>query len=193
MWESTTLFVSRHRLWQFSTSVSPRMIVRSFVGGIDKIAEDKIARWLWEGGTLSSSKKGKPLPSDSHGHLSRSLGIFHDYVHSKILADNNIKPKSIELRLQLDQQWEHLQRQIQTAYQNSHVKSIQEFLNHESCQKFRPQLEQLNEMAQKVNSAIIEDSMQFNGRSPVRHAKKLEYEQRIQEALLQEIPGNINK
>jgi hypothetical protein len=160
---------------------------RSWSGGaIDKIAEDKIARWLREGGNeqlSSSSKKGKPLNSDPHGHLSRSMGVFHDYVHSKILADNNIKPKSIELRLELDRQWDDLKREIQIAYRDSRLYSIADFLRHESCQSFRSKFETLNEFVQQVNASIIEDSMRFHGRSPVRHAKKFEYESRIQEAL----------
>jgi hypothetical protein len=156
---------------------------RSWSGAIDKIAEDKIARWLRDGGNSSSSYKGKPLGSDPHGHLSRSLGVFHDYVHSKILADHNIKPKSIELRLQLDRQWDVIKQQIQFAYRNSNVNSITDFLRHESCESFRPKFEELNEMVQKVNSAILEDGMRFHGRSPVRHARKFEYEPRILEAL----------
>jgi hypothetical protein len=40
-----------------------------------------------------------------HKAPAHSLGLKHDYVHSKILADNNIKPESFQRRIDLDAEW----------------------------------------------------------------------------------------
>jgi hypothetical protein len=159
--------------------------------GIDKIAENQIAQWLQDGGAESlKGSKGKKLPVDRHRHVANSLGVGHDYVHGKILADNNIKPDSIQRRIDLDKAWGQLQRQIQEEYAKAlsstgGMLSIEEFSQSESTRvRFEKEMETLNHQAKRVNDAIISDSLRFHGRSPVRHARTFSLEERIREALL---------
>jgi len=171
----------------YSNSTRPCLL-----GAVDKIAERKIARWLQEGGD-KELPAGKRLSTDRHQHLSRSLGVYDDYIHSKILSDNNILPKSLELRLQLDKQWDILKRDIQAAYNQTSLSSsfssqqplsIEMFCKQSVCEPFHARMEALNKLAQRVNAAIIEDSMRFHGqRSPVRHAKPYFWDERVREAL----------
>jgi hypothetical protein len=52
--------------------------------------------------------------------------------------------------------------------------------------KFEAAVKQLDLLAKKVNEAIISDSMRFNGRSPVQHARRFHFEERLREALTSE-------
>ena len=154
-----------------------------FFSGIDKIAEDKIARWLKEGGEESLRQHRGKLQSDPHQHIARSLNLQEDYVHSKILADNKILPKSIELRLQLDTRWEELKADLQRTWEEAEKPELQSFLKDPMCLKFQDRMAALHQLAKRVNNAITEDSMLFRGRSPVRHAKGYNFEERVAEAL----------
>lgn len=156
--------------------------------GIDKVAENKIAEWLHNRGDESiSAQKGKKLPSDRHKDLSRTLGVHHDYVHSKILADNNIKPESVERRLALDAAWKKLKEEIHAEYHDMDSNtqtSVNDFVALQSTRdRFEEEMKRLDQMAKRVNDSIISDSMRFNGRSPVRHAKRFNFEERIREAI----------
>lgn len=162
--------------------------------GIDKVAENKIAEWLHNRGdeSIGSTKKGKEISSDRHRDLSRTLGVHNDYVHSKILADNNIKPESLERRLALDAAWEKLKGKIQLAYyqrkknhDNTNTKiTVDEFVLSKSTRdQFEDEIMKLDKLAKKVNDSIISDSMRFNGRSPVRHARRYSFEERVREAI----------
>ena len=124
--------------------------------------------------------------------------MHHDYVHSKILADNNIKPESVERQLALDDAWEKLREKIQQAYHNTisenNCMSAEEFAVSQSTRdQFEEEMEQLNKMAKKVNDSIISDSLRFNGRSPVRHARKFNFEERVREAILEGETNTTNK
>jgi hypothetical protein len=151
---------------------------------VDKIAEDKILRWLKEGGESDLRRHRGPLASDPHLHAARAGGVYDDYVHSKILADNKILPRSIELRQRLDKGWELLRVEIQRRWKSAGRPEIGVFLErNEMCQSLRDQMEELDLLARSVNSAIIDDSIRFGGRSPVRHAKRFFFEDRVAEAL----------
>jgi hypothetical protein len=186
------------------------------------VAENRINEWLRNGGdkNLSSDKEGLKLQrSDDcrrHKTLTDSLGFSDDYVHSKILADNNIKPESIERRLALDRQWSKLQEEIRTTFYHHHhhhhhllsaatctnetethmptsmpmpipipmLMLIDEFIKSPDARdKFEAAIKQLDLFAKKVNEAIISDSMRFNGRSPVQHARRFHFEEKLREAL----------
>ena len=167
------------------------------------IAENRINQWLKEKGDEGLSNKGKPLNNDRHKTLANSLGVGHDYIHSKILADNNIRPLSVERRKQLDIKWGALQESIQarfretTANNNDSIPISQQqypmrvnvfILNHKK--EFVEEMEELGRLAKKVNEAIISDSLRFNGRSPVRHARPFPLEERMREAL-KDSNGNV--
>lgn len=189
-------------MWFFkrsSLAIAHRPIIRSrvvgcFFSGIDKIAEDKIARWLKEGGEENLRRHRGKLQSDPHQHIARTLNLQEDYVHSKILADNKILPKSIELRLQLDKQWEELKADLQSSWNEAEKPELQSFLKDPVCLKFQDRMAALDQLAKRINNAIIEDSMRFHGRSPVRHAKGYKFEERVSEALelLLKSKGNSN-
>lgn len=154
--------------------------------GIDKVAENKIAEWLRSRGDedAGSAGKGRRLPPDRHGELSRTLGVHRDYVHSKILADNNIRPESVERRLELDAAWEGLRGEMRRFYADGGYESIDEFAASRATRdRFEGEVQRLDKMARKVNDAIISDSLRFNGRSPVRHARRFRFEERVREAI----------
>jgi len=154
---------------------------------IDKVAENKIAEWLHSKGdeSIGSSKKNKKLTYDRHKDASRTLGVYHDYVHSKILADNNIKPESVERRQALDSAWEKLKREIRLSYlSQGNVAQVtpDEFVQSTKDQ-YEDEMKRLDNMAKKVNDSIISDSMRFNGRSPVKYARRFSFEERVREAI----------
>ena len=159
-----------------------------FASGIDKVAENKIAEWLHQGGNKEIKKGGKIKAGDGgHKGTAYALGLKDDYIHSKILADNNIKPDSIVRRIELDKAWKEFQHEIQQSYIHSGMKSLDEFIiahvrNDDG--KWKERFRQLDQMAKKCNDAILSDSMRFNGRSPVQHARRFNnIEVRIREAI----------
>lgn len=152
------------------------------VSGPEDIAEAKIARWLREGG--ADNLRGDAYQPDRHKDAATALGKGLDYTHSKILADNNFLPQSVELRKDLDTQWEALKMEIRERFSAAGRPNLHEFLR--SCEReygFRQKIESLDELAKKVNESIISDSLRFNGMSPVQHAKPFIFETRIKEAL----------
>ena len=155
-----------------------------FASGIDKVAENKIAEWLHQGGNKEIKKGGK-IKGDGHKGTAYALGLRDDYVHSKILADNNIKPDSVVRRIELDKAWKEFRHEIQQSYMNSGIKSIDEFIaSVRNDGKWKERFQQLDQMAKKSNDAILSDSMRFNGRSPVQHARRFNnIEGRIREAI----------
>lgn len=156
------------------------------------MAENQINEWLRNRGDQQIQNKGKKLLSDRHNELATSLGLQNDYVHSKILADNNIKPESIERRIKLDKQWDQLKLQIRDSYLKERERAsltVEQFV-HQNKSHFAPQIEDLDAQAKKVNQAGISDSLRFNGRSPVRHAKSFKLEERMLEALTDEESKN---
>jgi hypothetical protein len=159
------------------------LVVRRSCSGIDKIAEDKILRWLKEGGEKELQRHRGRLKSDPHMQAARSMNVLDDYMHSKILADNRILPKSLELRLKLDKVWEKLKGEIWLNWKSAGEPDIKEFMRTDQVQPIRHRMEDLDALAKRVNNAIIEDSLLFRGRSPVRHAKGFILEDRIAEAL----------
>lgn len=150
----------------------------------DKVAENKIAEWLHNRGGESLKKRGE-LPIDRHKQLCYSLGVQHDYVHSKILADNNSKLESIQRRIDLDTAWAKLKLEIQETYKNSSILTVDEFVKEaqSTVDTFGEEINRLDKMARSLNDAIISDSMRFNGRSPVRHARRFKLEERLKEAI----------
>ena len=160
---------------------------RPIYSGIDKVAENKINEWLRNRGdddvTHGVGAK-RQLPADRHGDLTRTLGVHLDYIHSKILADNKIKPESVERRIALDEDWTKLKEEIQRVYKNNAFRSIEEFLASQVVSdRFGEKIKKLDHMAKRCNDAIISDSMRFNGRSPVRHARRFRFDERIREAI----------
>ena len=150
-----------------------------------QIAENQIAAWLQQGGA-KNLPKGKKLQGDRHQQVASALGVGNDYTHSKILSDNNIKPESIERRLEMDRQWEDLQQAIRQDFdkQRSSFASISEYASSSHAKKlFAEAFAELDHKAKKVNDAIISDSLRFNGRSPVPHARRFRLEERIEETL----------
>jgi len=162
------------------------------------MAENQMRAWLRKGGDDALQNKGKSLDTEynRHKYAATSFGAGADYLQSKILADNNIKPPSIERRIELDECWEKLKIEIRKAYSKEYSKEssslsppsameADEFCDNESTRElFGAKIEELNKRAKRVNDAIISDSMRFNGRSPVRHARPFHYRERITEALL---------
>ena len=157
------------------------------------MAENQMREWLRKGGDDALQNKGKSLDTEynRHKYAATSFGAGADYLQSKILADNNIKPPSIERRIELDECWEKLQVEIRKAYSKEYSKEspsameADEFCDNESTRElFGVKIEELNKRAKRVNDAIISDSLRFNGRSPVRHARPFHYKERIIEALL---------
>lgn len=207
-----------HHQNQQVPKVSSRLIGFSFSSGIDKIAENKILEWMNQGGVeglknkqqqqKNKNKKGL-IKHDYHKELSNSLGVGHDYIHSKMLADNNIRPESIERRIRLDKEWELLQLDIKQHYQGWYLTTTEhivgddndyfptpnlknidnyiQYLQQDSQQSilniFQKRIQQLNQISKLVNDAIISDSLRFNGRSPVPHARPFHLEERIYEAI----------
>lgn len=151
------------------------------VSGVEDAAEAKIARWLKEGG--ADNLKGKAYVPDRHKDAATALGKGMDYQHTKILADNNFLPQSVELRKELDTKWETLRQEIRESHSVVGRPSIQEFVHSPACEGYRQKIASLDAMAKKVNEAIISDSLRFNGLSPVKHAKRFEFKARVEEAL----------
>ena len=145
------------------------------------MAENKIAEWLHNKGDEGLKKRGK-LTTDRHKYLSRSLGVHDDYIHSKILADNNVRPDSLQRRIELDCSWDKLKLQIREEYTKSRM-TMDEFVKAQSTiEQFGEKIDTLDRMAKSLNHAIVSDSMRFNGRCPVRHARRFTFDERIKEA-----------
>ncbi|CAB9523358.1 expressed unknown protein [Seminavis robusta] len=156
-------------------------VIRCF-SAIDKVAENKIAEWLHQRGD-KMLEHGKKLPSDIHKAPAYSLGLRDDYVHTKILADNNIRPESVQRRIDLDQAWKETSDKIRASFEKS-GQSVAEFIRASTTKKeFQQDMDKLHHMAKRVNDAIIDDSLRFNGRSPVPHARRFHFEERIKEAI----------
>lgn len=152
------------------------------LSGIDTIAENKITEWLHNKGDEGLKMKGK-LATDRHGHLARSLGVHDDYIHSKILADNNVRPDSLQRRIELDSSWDKLKVQVREQYKKSRM-SVDEFVKDPSTiEQFQEKIDTLDRMAKSLNNAIVSDSMRFNGRCPVRHARRFTFDERMREAV----------
>ena len=151
-----------------------------------QLAENQIAAWLQQGGAKNLQNKGQKIKEDKNRRVANALGVGNDYIHSKILADNNFKPESVERRIAMDKQWEELQLTIQKDYETnqSSFSSIQAYASSAHSKKaFGEIFEELDQKAKKVNEAIISDSLRFNGRSPVPHARRFRMEERIEEIL----------
>lgn len=161
------------------------MLRRQFASGADTMAENKIAEWLRKGGADNLKGKGEKLKIDLHQSIAHSMGLKNDYTHSKILKDNNFIPESIQRRSMLDESWSNLKGEIQTDYQRSSL-TVEEYTK--QCRlghnKFRQRIEDLDKLAKKVNDAIISDSLRFNGRAPVKHARRFKLDERIKEGIL---------
>merc|ERR1719183_341681 len=106
---------------QLSSSPSPTTTnccgVRNF-SGVGTMAENQIGEWLRRGGDDALQNKGKSLDTEAnrHKYAATTFGVGADYVQIKILADNNIKPPSIERRIELDKRWAKLKAEIRRAY-----------------------------------------------------------------------------
>ena len=92
----------------------------------------------------------------------------------------------------MDAAWEKLKGKIQLAYyqrkknhDNTNTKiTVDEFVLSKSTRdQFEDEIMKLDKLAKKVNDSIISDSMRFNGRSPVRHARRYSFEERVREAI----------
>ena len=81
--------------------------------------------------------------------------------------------------------WKKLSERRRNHYQDLHGEmSKEEFVGSTSIQdKYGKEIEKLDKMAKRVNSAILDDSMRFNGRAPVAHAKRFHLEERLTEAI----------
>lgn len=148
---------------------------------IEKVAENQIAAWLRDKGD-KNLPHGKKLVQDVHKAPAQSLGLKNDYVHSKILADNNIRPESVQRRLDLDAAWNECAEEIRREFLKYDNRNVEDFVQ-SSAKNFQETMDMLNVMAKRVNDAIIEDSMRFGGRSPVPHARPFRLEERIREAI----------
>jgi len=91
------------------------IIVRTLASAIDKVAENQIAAWLRNKGD-ENLPHGKKLTHDVHKAPAQSLGLENDHVHSKILADNNIRPESVQRRLDLDAAWGKCAEEIRKEF-----------------------------------------------------------------------------
>ena len=75
-------------------------------------------------------------------------------------------------------------REIQEVYKNNGTLTVDEFVKARStAETFGEEINRLDKMAKSLNDAIISDSMRFNGRSPVKHARRFTLEERIKEAI----------
>lgn len=155
---------------------------RRTMSAIDSIAENKIAEWLRNRGDEGLTHKGKLL-SDRHSHAARTFGVGADYLHSKILADNNIKPDSVQRRIELDSEWTKLKAIIRETFEKSQL-TVDEFVQDKKTKdQFGDEMDRLDRLAKSLNDAIISDSMRFNGRSPVKHARRFKFDDHLREAL----------
>mmetsp|Transcript_32377 Transcript_32377/g.78687 ORF Transcript_32377/g.78687 Transcript_32377/m.78687 type:complete len:185 (-) Transcript_32377:1707-2261(-) len=154
-----------------------------------QLAENQIAAWLRQGGEQDLQNKGKKLEGDRHQKVASALGVGDDYIHSKILSDNNFKPESIERRLDLDKKWEELQYAIRKDFEvhQGSFPSVEEYAKSSHAKdQFEEAIAELDAKAKKVNDAVISDSLRFNGRSPVPHARRFRLQERIEEAIDQQ-------
>jgi hypothetical protein len=85
--------------------------------------------------------------------------------------------------LKLDKEWAKLKDEIRLVWKSAGEPDITEFMLTNDIQPFQNRMKDLDALAKQVNNAIIEDSMLFRGRSPVRHAKGFILEDRVAEAL----------
>ena len=136
------------------------------VPATENVAEAKIKRWLKQGGAENLSGPG--YKHDRFKDAAVALGKGDDYLHSKILADNSIKPLSVTRRLEYDAKLEEVKTEIREDHKSrgsppmgDYILVVEHSLN--------STIEKLNKLAKQTNNAIISDSLKFNGMSPVRH------------------------
>merc|ERR1712113_207160 len=153
---------------QLSSSPSPTKTngggVR-YLSGVGTMGENQIGEWLRRGGDEALQNKGKSLDTEAnrHRYAATSFGVGADYIQSKIMADNNIKPPSVERRIALDKRWAKLKVEIRKAYYKEFssqpppsAMEADEFCDNESTRElFGAAIEELNRGAKRVNDAII--------------------------------------
>lgn len=179
----------RQRITAAAASIGSRTLARIYHGinssnsivrplSSQVVTENQIAAWLQKGGDKDLKKKnnkGKNPPQDNKEkskdgqqqqphhqyYLANALGVGNDFVHAKILADNNFKPRSIQLRLELDQKWDELQNVIRNDYYDNAAKeeeesSVQEYAKSARAKAlFAQAMAALDEKAKQLNHAII--------------------------------------
>lgn len=156
------------------------------VPGPESVAEAKVARWIKGGG--ADNLTGPAYRADKHKDAALALGKGEDWTHAKILADNNIRPASVERRLELKKAWGGLKGKILHAYKAAGSPPFEEWLRMKNGGEiWEVEILRLNSMSKKCNEAIVSDSLMFNGLSPVRHSLPFEYPDRlrIEDSLVQ--------
>ena len=62
--------------------------------------------------------------------------------------------------------------------------TVDEFVQDKKTKdQFGDEMDRLDRLAKSLNDAIISDSMRFNGKSPVKHARRFRFDDRLREAL----------
>mmetsp|Transcript_11366 Transcript_11366/g.22641 ORF Transcript_11366/g.22641 Transcript_11366/m.22641 type:complete len:191 (-) Transcript_11366:623-1195(-) len=146
------------------------------------VAEAKMQRWLKDGG--AENLTGPAYKHDRHKDAATALGVGDTYRSIKILADNNIRPLSVERWMEVDKLWRELKMEIQQDWMERGRPPLGAYvLNAEN--KFRARIDDLDRKAKATNSAAISDGLKFGGSSPVKHVAPFKLETRIREALLE--------
>ncbi|GMI13579.1 hypothetical protein TrLO_g1153 [Triparma laevis f. longispina] len=140
------------------------------VSGPVNVAEAKISRWLEQGG--SENLTGPGYKHDRFKDAAVALGKGDDYLHSKLLSDNSIKPLSVTSRKDYDTKLNTLKIEIKEYHINRGSPPLSDYILIIE-NKLTPKLSEINTLAKLTNDAIIADSLTFNGMSPVKHAKIL--------------------
>jgi hypothetical protein len=118
-----------------------------------------------------------------HADAAKALGVGADATHSKILSNANIRPLSVERRLELDSLWKETRAEIRAQYVAEDSPPLSSFATSAANRdRWLERMNKLDKMAASVNEAIISDSLRFNGKSPVTHARPFVLEERLREA-----------
>ena len=102
----------------------------------------------------------------------------------KIMADNNIRPLSVERWMEVDKLWRDLKEEIQEDWMAGGRPPLGAYII-TAENKFKGRIEALDKKAKATNSAAISDGLKFGGRSPVKHVSSFEFVKRIRETLLE--------
>ena len=142
------------------------------------VAEAKMLRCLRDGG--ADNLTGPAYKHDFHKDAANALGKGDAYQSMKILADNAIRPQSVERWMEVDKLWRELKQEIQDDWLKTRSPLTTYLVSCEN--KFKTRIAVLNKKGKLTNSAAISDGLRYGGKSPV-NVRPFNFEERIKEAL----------
>ena len=152
-----------------------------------QLAENQIAAWLQQGGAKNLQNTGKRLREDKDRRVADALGVGNDYVQFQNFGRQQFQARicgaahrdgpTMGRSATRNSRNDYERHKLSFASVNKYATSAH------ATQQFGQAIAELDQKAKKVSEAIISDSLRFNGRAPVPHARRFRLDVRIEETL----------